>query len=62
MAESERYVECGHYIGSVRDPWGGTYCKLPGGHDGPHSAHYPSEPEPEAGADYSPHPNVGRLT
>ena len=35
--------ECDHYIEFPEDPWTGTYCKLPAGHDGPHSAHYPKD-------------------
>jgi hypothetical protein len=53
---------CGYFIEVAGDPYAGTYCKLLAGHDGAHSAHYPAEPEPEAGADYSPHSNVGRLS
>lgn len=30
---------CDHYIEG--EPWAGTYCKLPAGHGGQHSAHYP---------------------
>jgi len=33
---------CDHFIEVDDDPWAGTYCKLPAGHDGPHSAHYPA--------------------
>lgn len=32
---------CDHYIEVEGDVWAGTYCKLPAGHDGDHSAHYP---------------------
>lgn len=34
---------CNEFIDSGGDGWGGTYCKLPAGHRGDHSAHYPSE-------------------
>lgn len=34
-------TECTHFIDHPVDPHGGTYCKLPGGHLGAHSAHYP---------------------
>jgi hypothetical protein len=32
---------CDHFIDGGADPWAGTYCKRPAGHDGDHSAHYP---------------------
>lgn len=44
MADARSF--CDEYIttGDPRaDAWGGCYCKLLAGHDGPHSAHYPHE-------------------
>ena len=38
---------CEHFITPAEmgcdDEWAGTYCKLPAGHDGPHSAVYADE-------------------
>lgn len=34
---------CDNYIDVRGWDWIGTYCKLPAGHDGPCSAHYPAE-------------------
>lgn len=42
---------CEEFLEVASDPWAGTYCKLPAGHAGTHSAHYPAEPnyeKPEA--------------
>lgn len=32
---------CEDFVAMDDDPWASTYCKLPCGHDGDHSAHYP---------------------
>lgn len=34
---------CEEWIEIPADPWASTYCKLPAGHAGAHSAHYPAE-------------------
>lgn len=34
---------CDEYLDIPSRPWAATYCKLPDGHDGGHSAHYPAE-------------------
>ncbi len=33
---------CDFFVEHSADEWGGTYCKLPFGHGGEHSAHYPT--------------------
>lgn len=32
---------CEEFVAVSRDPWAGAYCKLPAGHEGDHSPHYP---------------------
>lgn len=34
---------CDAFIKAPGDGWASCFCKLPAGHDGPHSAHYPAE-------------------
>jgi hypothetical protein len=34
---------CDAFIEIPADLWASCYCKLPAGHDGKHSAHYPTE-------------------
>jgi hypothetical protein len=34
---------CDAFIEIPADLWASCYCKLPAGHDGKHSAHYPAE-------------------
>lgn len=46
ITQGRRFCFCDVYIDNAIDAFAGTYCKLPAGHAGEHSPHYPPDDTP----------------